>query len=68
MTSFIFSKPLYSIKEVGDMLSYSRSTIHRRIKEGKLVSFSLGPNSVRITADSLQRYVSSGMMGSQMGS
>ncbi len=62
MNTFQFTKPCYTIAEVTKLLTYSRSTINRRIKEGKLKSFSLGPNSVRITGESLQAYLGSRML------
>lgn len=66
--SYQLSRPLYSIKEVCDMLSYSRSTIVRRINANVLKTVSLGPNSVRITAESLMAYLSSIGVSSQMSS
>lgn len=66
--SFNLTRPLYSISDVCEMLGYSRSTIARRIKTRKLKTVSLGPNSVRITAESLMAYLSGVGVSSQMSS
>ena len=66
--SYKLTRPLYTIKDVCDMLSYSRSTVVRRINASRLTTVSLGPNSVRITADSLMAYLSSIGVSSQMSS
>ena len=68
MSTFQLTRPLYSVKEVGQMLSYSRSTILRLIKAEKLKTIHLGVNSVRITADSLGTFLNSRGLGGQMGS
>jgi excisionase family DNA binding protein len=68
MSAFQFTQPCYTIAQVEKMLSISRSTINRRIKEGVFKKFQLGANSVRITADSLQAFLNNRMMSSQMSS
>jgi len=60
--------PCYTIKQAGELLSYSRSTINRLVAAGTLIKFSLGENSARIDGDSLRALLSNSMMGSQMGS
>jgi excisionase family DNA binding protein len=66
MSTYQFTKPFYTIAEVGTMLSISRSTVNRLVREGVLTKFSLGANSVRVTTDSLQAFLSKRMMSSQM--
>lgn len=68
MTAPLMQLPCYTIKQAGELLSYSRSTINRLVSCGALHKFSLGPNSSRITGDSLREFLSKRMMSSQMSS
>ena len=68
MSTYQFTKPFYTIAEVGNMLTVSRSTVNRRIREGMLKTFHLGENSVRVTTESLQAFLSQRMRSSQMSS
>ena len=54
------TKLLYRYPEAANLLSCSTSTIRRLVDEGKLVRVFHGTStrSARITAESLQRYVS----------
>lgn len=50
-------KTLYSVKELAIELSVSESTIRRLIYNGKLEYFRLGTKLIRVTADSLEKYI-----------
>ncbi|WP_375341639.1 helix-turn-helix domain-containing protein [Massilia phyllosphaerae] len=68
MSTLSMQLPCYTIQDAGTLLSYSRSTINRLVRDGVLSKFSMGANSVRITGDSLRAFLSKQMAGSQMGS
>jgi DNA-binding transcriptional MerR regulator len=44
---------LYTIQQVQRAFNVSRSTVNRYVSRGWLTKLSLGPNSARITADSV---------------
>lgn len=64
MTAPSMHLPCYTIKQAGELLSYSRSTINRLVSAGVLKKFSLGLNSARIDGDSLRAFLSKQMMSS----
>lgn len=66
MTTPLMQLPCYTIRQAGELLSYSRSTINRLVDAGALTKFSLGPNSSRINGDSLRAFLSKQMMSSQV--
>jgi excisionase family DNA binding protein len=45
-------KTYLSLKEAADMFGVSERTIRRRIAEGKLPAYRVGPRSIRVTAES----------------
>ncbi len=48
---------LHLINDVARALSVSRKTIYRMVSRGDLTLVKIGPNSSRITDDSLQRLI-----------
>jgi excisionase family DNA binding protein len=48
-------RPYYSIAEAARVLNVSRSTVWRWIAAGRLKAIRLGPKTIRITPDDLQR-------------
>lgn len=46
----IEDRPLLTIADVAKLYNVSVSTIHRRIKDGTLKAFSVGPRSTRVDA------------------
>ncbi|HNY27682.1 MAG TPA: helix-turn-helix domain-containing protein [Candidatus Sumerlaeota bacterium] len=51
---------LWRVYRVAKLLDVSRKRIYQMVQEGKLDAVRLGPRSMRITRDSIDRFVADG--------
>jgi len=48
---------LITVEEAAAMLSLSKMSIYRRIKQGLIVGYRLSPHAIRVDADSVDRFL-----------